>query len=47
MIAITPEPMAGNQVKLGVLSRSMLRKLVKGGGPEQQPALILCCEGER
>jgi hypothetical protein len=25
-----------NRVELGVLSRSTLRKLVKGGGPEQQ-----------
>jgi hypothetical protein len=36
--------------ELGVLSRSTLRKLVKGGGPEQQPTSLLSAakvEGER
>jgi hypothetical protein len=32
-----------NQVELGVLSRSTLRKLIEGGGPGLQPASLLLC----
>jgi hypothetical protein len=35
-----------NQVERVVLSRNTLSKLIKGGGPEQQPvSLLLCWEG--
>jgi hypothetical protein len=30
-----------NEIELGIFSRCTLRKLVKGGGPEQQPASLL------
>jgi hypothetical protein len=32
-----------NQVELGVLSRSTLRRLIEGGGPGHQPASLLLC----